>query len=210
MRRLRETYLNVPLDTVLHPASPFAQQTAREEQAAAGSAPAVQEQELTAQEWFERGFDANDPDEQLRCYTEAFRLQPNYAAALYNRGIARRDKGDLDGALKDYTEAIRLQPNYAGAFNNRGNTRRDKGDLDGALKDYTEAIRLKPDYAGAFYNRALIWNDKTDYKAAITDYQKYLDSGGVIRDGDQLEVEQRIRDLTKKLKVSIERKKNRV
>jgi hypothetical protein len=46
MDRLRKTYLNVPLDMVLHPASPSAEQTARDEQSAAVSAPAVTEKEL--------------------------------------------------------------------------------------------------------------------------------------------------------------------
>jgi hypothetical protein len=52
MDRLREKHLNLPLDAVLHPASRSAQQAARDEQAAAGATPAVQEKELMAQQWF--------------------------------------------------------------------------------------------------------------------------------------------------------------
>src|SRR5713226_8228918 len=65
MDRLR-SYLSVPLAAVLHPASASAQQAATEQKAAAGVAPAVQEEELTAQQWFERGFAAVDIDEKLR------------------------------------------------------------------------------------------------------------------------------------------------
>lgn len=50
MNRLREKYLNVPLDTVLHPVSPPAEQAAKEEQAAAASAPLITEKELKAAE----------------------------------------------------------------------------------------------------------------------------------------------------------------
>jgi tetratricopeptide (TPR) repeat protein len=82
---------------------------ATEQRAAAESAPAVQEKELTAQQWFEQGFAAADIDERLRFYTDAIRLKPDYAAAFNNRGKARSAKGDLDGALQDYTEAIRLK-----------------------------------------------------------------------------------------------------
>jgi hypothetical protein len=46
MVRLCEKYLNVPLEAVLHPASPTAQQAAETQQAAAVSAPAVTEKEL--------------------------------------------------------------------------------------------------------------------------------------------------------------------
>jgi tetratricopeptide (TPR) repeat protein len=142
MERLRGRYLNVPLAAVLHPESPSAQRAATEQKAAAGVAPAVQEEELTAQQWFERGFAAVDIDEKLRFYNEAIRLKPDYADAFNNRGNARYDKGDLEGALQDYTEALRLKPDYADAFNNRGIARRAKGDSEGALQDYKEAIRL--------------------------------------------------------------------
>jgi tetratricopeptide (TPR) repeat protein len=301
MERLRGKYLNVALDAVLHPASLTAAQIAKEQQVAAVAAPRVREEELTAQAWFERGFAATDPDEQIRFNTEAIRLNPDFAVAFYNRGVARQDKGDidgalldysevirlkprdaqafnnrgnireakgdLDGALQDYTEAIRLKPNSVLAFNNRGAARHDRGDLDGALQDYTEAIRLKPNYEDAFYNRGLagrdkgdldgalldfteairlnpdsaeafynrglvrrdkgdldgalqdytevtrldpnyedafynrgaVWEARSNFAAAIADYQKYLDLGGGLRDGDQAEVEEAIRDLRTRL-----------
>ena len=109
MERLRGKYLNVPLASVLHPASAFAQQAAEEQKQAAGAAPAVHEEELTAQQWFERGFAAVDIDEQLHFYNKAIRLKPDYADAFNNRGIARSAKGDSEGALQDFNEAIRLR-----------------------------------------------------------------------------------------------------
>jgi hypothetical protein len=97
MGRLRDRYLNVPLKAVLHPASPSVKRAATKQKAAAHSAPAVREEELTAQRWAERGFAATDVDEQLRFYTEAIRLKPDYAIAYFNRGIAHRAKGDRGG-----------------------------------------------------------------------------------------------------------------
>jgi len=198
MTRLRDQYLNVPLDAVLHPLSSSAQQAVKSQQAAANAAPVVKEQELIAQEWFEQGYKATNPDEQIRCYTEAIRLNPAYATAYNNRGNARTDKGDLDGALQDYTEALHRQPDDADAYYNRGNTRVAKGDLVGALQDYTEAIRLNPAHANAYYNRALLWQQKANHTAAIADYQKYLDLGGGQRNGDQAAVEESIRELKAK------------
>jgi tetratricopeptide (TPR) repeat protein len=174
MGRLRERYLNVPLEAVLHPASRSAQQAAVEQKAAAATAAAVAEEELTAQQWSERGFNAKDLDEQLRFYTNAVRLKPDYAEAFNNRGNARSNKGDIDGALRDYDEAIRLKRDNAEAFNNRGNARSNKGDIDGALRDYDEAIRLKPDYADAFYNRGNARFNKGDIDGALLDYDEAL------------------------------------
>jgi tetratricopeptide (TPR) repeat protein len=110
MDRLRDRYLNFPLTAVLHPAPLPAQQAATQQKIAANAARPVQERELTAQQWFERGFAAVDLDERLRFYSEAIRLKPDYAGAFSKRGAGRRAKGDLEGTRQDYNEAIRLRP----------------------------------------------------------------------------------------------------
>jgi tetratricopeptide (TPR) repeat protein len=142
MGRLRDRYLNVPLDAVLHPASLMAKRAAKDQQAVAASAPAVQEEELTAGEWFERGYNTSDHDEELRCFSEAIRLKPDFADAFNNRAFARDAKGDLEGALQDCNEAIRLKPDHAKAFYNRGRARRAKGDKEGAIADYQRYLDL--------------------------------------------------------------------
>jgi hypothetical protein len=76
--RLRNRFLSVPLDGVLHPASLPAQRAATEQKAAASTAPAVAEEKLTAQQWFERGYAAKGVDEKLRFYSNAIRLKPDY------------------------------------------------------------------------------------------------------------------------------------
>src|SRR5215510_8742151 len=92
MERLRTRHLNVALDAVLHPVSGAARQATAEQQAAAAAAKPVQQEELSAEQWFERGFGAVDPEERIRCYTEAIRLKPDYAEAYNNRGGARFTK----------------------------------------------------------------------------------------------------------------------
>ena len=174
MDRLRARYLNVSLDTVLHPVSPPAGQAAKNEQVAASTAPPVTEEELTAQEWFERGYKSKDPDEKLRFNSNAIRLNPNFAEAYVNRGVARKSKGDLEGAIQDYNEAIRLDPNDADSFNNRGNARKIQGDADGALLDFNEAIRLKPDYAFAFHGRGVTLYGKGDMNGALLDFNEAI------------------------------------
>jgi tetratricopeptide (TPR) repeat protein len=146
MDRLRTRYLDIALDAVSHPASVPAQEAAMAQQAAASTAPVVREEKLSAQTHFERGFAATSPNEKIRFYTEAIRLQPAFPEAYNNRAIAYQAKGEIAEALADLDEAIRFKPTYATAYYNRGITRYDKGDLAGALKDYDEAIRLQPGY----------------------------------------------------------------
>ena len=175
MGKIREKFLNVPLEAVLHPVSATVQREVKKQQVSASEATQVKEKELTAQEWFEKGFKLDDnSDDEIHCYTEAIRLKPDFADAYNNRGVARYDKGDLDGAIKDYKEAIRLKPDDADAYINRGVARDDKGDLDGAIKDYNEAIRLKPDEVDAYNNRAIARSAKGDLDGAIKDYNEAI------------------------------------
>ena len=174
MEKLRNKYLNVPLSAVLQPASRVVREAAKEQKTAAVSAPPVQEEELTAQQYFERGFASSDLDEQIRFYTEAIRLKPDYFEALNNRGLTRYAKGDLVGALGDYNEAIRHKPDEADVYYNRGITRKAKGDMDGALDDYNEAIRLKPDDVAAYNNRGIAREDKGELDGALDDYNEAI------------------------------------
>lgn len=174
MGRLRDRYLNVPLKAVLHTASPSVKRSATRQKAAAHAAPPVQEKELTAQQWFERGIAATDVEEELRFYTEAIRLKPDYASAYYNRGLARHATGEVKGALRDFTRAIGLRPEDADAYVGRGLVRRDKGDADGALQNFTQAIRLKPGFALAYNNRGVVRHAKGDMEGALQDYDEAI------------------------------------
>ena len=92
MARLRNKYLNVPLTAVLHPAFLSAQRAATEQKAAAGAAPTVKEEELTAQQWFERGFAAIDVDEQLRFtprQSASSRTMPTLTSTAVLRGAPK-------------------------------------------------------------------------------------------------------------------------
>ena len=185
MGKLREKYLNVPVDTVLHPASSTARKAARAQQAAARRAPRVSESALSSQEWFEQGFIATDPDERLRCYNEAIRLDPDFAAAYGNRGNVLRVRGDFDGALQDYSEVIRINPDDGLAYYNRGAALYEKGDLDAAVDDLGEAIHLKPDLAAAYVGRGIAlqarWfrrgisrEAQVDQESALKDFEEAI------------------------------------
>src|SRR4029077_18900380 len=63
-----------------------------------------------------------DWDGAIAEYSEAIRLDPNFADAFYNRGLAREDKGNLDDAIQDFSRAIALNPRHALAYTERGST----------------------------------------------------------------------------------------
>ena len=110
--------------------------------------------------------DKGENDRAIADHTEAIRLDPIYANAYDNRGLAYWSKDENDRAIADYTEAIRLDPKYAIAYNNRGLAYRDKGDTDRAIANFTEAIRLDPKYASAYVNRGLVYEKLADFARA--------------------------------------------
>ncbi|HEU4326242.1 MAG TPA: tetratricopeptide repeat protein [Roseiflexaceae bacterium] len=134
--------------------------------------------EGSAAAYFRLGWLYQEPGDDLRqaeaAYTEVIRLQPEDAAAYYNRGNARSEQGDKAGAIADYTKAIRLQPSFAEPYLNRGAVRSEQGDKAGAIADYTEAIRFKPDYAVAYFNRGAIRSEQGDKAGAIADYTEAI------------------------------------
>jgi lipoprotein NlpI len=75
------------------------------------------------------------------------------AAALYERGNLRFDRGELEEAIADYSAALALDPALSRAFHNRGLARATLGDAAAALADYDEAVRLDPAYVRAHQNR---------------------------------------------------------
>ncbi|HEY3476415.1 MAG TPA: TIR domain-containing protein [Anaerolineales bacterium] len=119
MERLCTRFLDVPLEAVIHPVPPAVQEIVEEQKLAANKAGQVGQEELTAQEWFEKAYvfqEANSLDEAVRYYTEAIRLRADFAEAYYNRGVARRAKGDHKGADQDYRKAVQYNPAYASNY----------------------------------------------------------------------------------------------
>ncbi len=63
-------------------------------------------------------------EEAMKDYDKAIELNPQYAEAYNNRGIAKAELGRNEEAMKDYDKAIELNPQYAEAYNNRGSLQR--------------------------------------------------------------------------------------
>jgi tetratricopeptide (TPR) repeat protein len=174
MDKLRNRFLNRALETEVQPASPIAVQAATEAMAAAAQAPKVAEEELTAQQWFERGYESKNPDDAIRFYTKAITLKPDFAVAYFNRGIAFHEKGNLERAIQDYDEILRLRPNAADAMINRGTALLDAGNSQGALRDFDRALELTPGDPEAFYDRGIAQEALGNITAALADYDRVL------------------------------------
>ncbi len=118
--------------------------------------------------------DHHKGDEAIVEFDEAVRLDPKYAQAYIDRGLAYSRKGDPDRAIADYNEALRLDPKLAMAYAGRGHAYAKKGDLVRAFADCEEALRLDPKLALAYNSRGHTYARKGDLDRAIADYNEAL------------------------------------
>ena len=114
-------------------------------------------------------------DDAIDSYKNALKINPDYAEAHYNMGIALKDKGDLETAISSYKNALKIKPGYAEAYFNMGNILKDKGDFDDAIDSYKNALKINPDYTEAYSNMGIALKDKGDFEAAIGSYKKALE-----------------------------------
>jgi tetratricopeptide (TPR) repeat protein len=109
MERLHTRFLKLPAQGIITPAPPQNAPAVQQKIEEAARQPAPTKQELSAEDYFNRGLALNDnSDEEIAYYTEAIQLNPQHATAYYNRGGARGEQGDLAGAIADYEQYLVL------------------------------------------------------------------------------------------------------
>lgn len=146
-------------------AAPLAQQQAVEARDAG----------LTAEEWYELGFDleAPAPEEARRAYERALALMPRHVGAHTNLGRLLHEMGDAIGAEEHYRAALAACPDDAIAAYNLGVALEDQGREADALQAYRDALRLDPACADALYNAAGLCQRLDRHAEAIEYLKRY-------------------------------------
>jgi tetratricopeptide (TPR) repeat protein len=85
-------------------------------------------------------------------FTEALRINPDYAEAHNNLGYALLVTGRTTAAIEQCKEALRIDPTYAHAHNNLGNALAQTGRASEAIDHYKQTLRMNPNSADAHSN----------------------------------------------------------
>lgn len=92
--------------------------------------------------------------EALGAYDRAIALEPDSAAAHYNRGLALMESGQTDAAETALHAALKARPGFPEALVLLAEISEARGQLDRAIGHLDAAIRMRPDFAGAVYNKS--------------------------------------------------------
>jgi tetratricopeptide (TPR) repeat protein len=108
-------------------------------------------------------------------YEQAIALNPSFALAYFDRGLAYAALKEYQKSISDWNQAIGLHPNFALAYYNRGLAYDYLNEYSKALADYDQAIALDPNYAPAYYNRGLSYFDQEQHQRAIADFDRTIE-----------------------------------
>jgi Flp pilus assembly protein TadD len=136
--------------------------------------PAEPAAKLSANDYYNLGNEAKEPEEKIKYYSKAIEINPYNAQYYYYRGLAYKAKPLLPLAIDDFGKAIMYQANYPSAYVNRGSSYYEMGKYDGAIADYTKAISLDPRDAVTFFRRAIAYQKKGENDKALADYHEAI------------------------------------
>ena len=115
---------------------------------------------------------------------KSLELDPNYKAALYQRGWLKANLNDHNGALKDFGYLIEIgqiaisaglsAPHMPDIYYQRGLSKANLKDHNGAISDFDKAIELNPKFTNAYISRGNNNNVLKNYSDGISDYNKAL------------------------------------
>jgi tetratricopeptide (TPR) repeat protein len=110
----------------------------------------------------------------LASYDRALKVRPDFAEALFNRGLALHALERFEEALASYDRSLTLLPDYSKALFNRGDTLHELKRFEEALRSYDRALTLRPDYAEALCNRGLTLHELKRFEEAVASYDRAL------------------------------------
>jgi tetratricopeptide (TPR) repeat protein len=110
----------------------------------------------------------------IKNFTATININPQFASAYNDRGVARYKLGYKQSALEDLTTAIELNPYRAKYYSNRGFMLSGLKHYTAAIADYNSALLLNPNVAQSYFNRGAISLEMENSLAALADFESAI------------------------------------
>lgn len=101
--------------------------------------------------------------------TQAIEIEPKYAEAYINRGLAYYHLAQYNKAISDFTQTIKLKQYTADAYASRGDVYLALNDVQNAITDYTASLKRSKN-AGILSKRGRCFLDTGNFDNAISDF----------------------------------------
>jgi tetratricopeptide (TPR) repeat protein len=105
-------------------------------------------------------------------FTAELQVNPYFAEAYLQRGLAYYDNGEVLRAVSDYSSALKLESRLIQAYYSRALARMVLKNLPGAIDDIEHAIRIDYNYAAAHNLRGTLLRKSGDIHGAINSFKK--------------------------------------
>lgn len=124
-------------------------------------------QNMSAEEWLRKGvvFEGmGNSRAAVKAYTQAIKINPEYADAYSQRGISLSELEEFRPAIRDFNKAIQLNSGEAKYYFNRGMVYGKCEEYRLAMVDFDRAIVLNREYAAAYFWAGIIQSMYGDAK----------------------------------------------
>jgi tetratricopeptide (TPR) repeat protein len=116
-------------------------------------------------------------------YTYALQINPDFAEAYNNRGVAHIESGNPYDALLDYQEALNLNPDYHECRLNRAFAYEKIAQYRLALSELEKVMKIYPDSGFLHFYKGIVLTKSRDFTGAQTCFIR-----SIRQDGENVEV----------------------
>ncbi|KAL4498457.1 hypothetical protein ABPG72_013263 [Tetrahymena utriculariae] len=114
----------------------------------------------------------NDIDGAIQCYKKIIEVQPKFAKAHYQLGLALLEKKDYKGATEEFKETIRINERFTGAYKAIGLIYYENNNPSNACKYYLRALECDPFDMESKLGLANCYYLMENFDAAIQNYEE--------------------------------------
>ncbi len=111
----------------------------------------------------------------IESFSEAIRLNPNYAAAWYNRGNTYKHMNNEEEALKNFQVAVEKDPTIWQGYMNIAVIQFNRQQYDEAEANLQKALELNPQNPSLYANLGVVYLTKGNKELALQYLQKALE-----------------------------------